>query len=76
MLVKRSYNFGPDQVESIDSLSRELGIDKTNVLMNGLRLLRVAVREAKQGNRIGVVASGSVVHELIGPWNDVREQRP
>lgn len=71
--MKRSYNFGPDQVESINELSRELGIDKTNVLTNGLRLLRAAVREAKRGNSIGVVCADGKVGELLGPWSEVKQ---
>lgn len=72
--MKRSYNFGPDQVEAIDGLSKDLGIDKTDVLMNGLRLLRLAVREARSGRRIGVV-NGMNVTEFVGPWSDVEPGR-
>lgn len=69
--MKRCYDFGPDQIESINRLAGELRIDKTDVLTNGLRLLRIAVREARKGNSLGVVAGEFVVGELVGPWSDV-----
>lgn len=69
--MKRTYNFGSDQVESIEKLAGELGIDKTDVLTNGLRLLRLAVREARAGHRIGVVV-GPAFNEFVGVWNDVK----
>lgn len=68
--MKRCYDLGPDQVESIDRLSREMGIDKIDVITGGLRLLRLAVREARGGRRIGVVTAGGVT-EFVGPWSDI-----
>jgi hypothetical protein len=68
--MKRCYEFGPDQVAAIDRLSVELGIDKTDVLHNGLRLLRQAVREARRGNELGIVNGERVVGRLCGIWDD------
>lgn len=66
--MKRTYQFGPDQVAAIDRLSEELGIDKTDVLRNGLWLLRLAVVEEKKGNALGIIGSGGV-SRLVGAWS-------
>lgn len=68
--MKRSYNFGPDQAASIDTLASDLHIDKTDVITNGVRLFRQAVREARKGNQIGIIRDGQVVSLLVGPWSD------
>lgn len=68
--MKRSYDLGPEQVASIDSLAAELGIDKTDVLMNGLRLFRAAVRESRSGNRLGIFNGDRILKEFVGPWCD------
>lgn len=71
--MKRCYDFGPDQVASIDELSKKLRIDKTDVLTNGLRLLRIFVRASEDGNTIAVARNDRVVKELVGPWNEVAQ---
>lgn len=71
--MKRCYDFSPDQCEAIDSLSRELGVNKTDVLHNGLRLLRQAVRERRRGHDVGIVQGERFVGRLIGIWDDLRE---
>ena len=73
--MKRCYEFGPEQIASIDALAEELGTTKTNVLRDGLRLLRAAVKATKAGNSIGIVHEEYVVGELVGPWSDVKAVR-
>lgn len=73
--MKRCYEFGPEQVACIDALAVELGTTKSNVLRDGLRLLRLAVKATKAGNSLGIVAGEYVVSELVGPWSDVKERQ-
>ena len=72
--MKRTYNFGPDQVQSIERLAARCSMDKTDVLTNGLRLFREAVKASQAGQRIAIVDAQGRVSPLIGPWSDLAEQ--
>lgn len=68
--MKRTYEFSDDQIAALDSLSESLGCTKTDVLMNGLRLVRLVARDAQSG--LKTVMNG---RELVGPWSDMQMNR-
>jgi hypothetical protein len=66
MTTRLNIQFNDRQKKSLDELACELGTTKAGVLKAALSLLEVAVREKKEGNRIGVVKDNTVVKEIIG----------
>lgn len=47
-------------------MAQELDTTKAGVLKTALSLLEVAMRERKEGNRIGIVRDNTVVKEIVG----------
>jgi predicted transcriptional regulator len=66
MTTRLNIQFNDRQKKSLDELASELGTTKAGVLKAALSLLEVAVREKREGNRIGVVKDNTVVKEIIG----------
>lgn len=69
--MKRTYNFGPEQVESLNRVAGEMHIDKTDVLTNGLRIVRRALNAARRGGELKIVYPDGNSETLTGPWNDL-----
>jgi predicted transcriptional regulator len=61
-----NIQFSDRQNKALDELAEELGTTKAGVLKSALALLEVALRERKEGNRIGVVKDNTVVKEIVG----------
>lgn len=74
LMTRLTVDLGPDQADAIDALAKELGVSKTHLLREGLRLLRTAVREAKLGNAIGIICGGGTAVRICGTWDDVRRE--
>ena len=66
MTTRLNIQFNDRQQKSLDELADELGTTKAGVLKTALSLLEVAVREKKDGNRIGIVKDNTVLKEIIG----------
>lgn len=66
MTTRLNIQFNDRQKKSLDELADELGTTKAGVLKAALSLLEVAVREKRDGNRIGIVRDNAVVKEIIG----------
>lgn len=66
MSSKLNVQFTEKQRKSLDDMADELGTTKAGVLKTALSLLEVAIREKKDGNRIGVVKDNTVVKEIVG----------
>ena len=66
MATRLNVEFNERQKKALDEMAEELGTTKAGVLKRALSLLEVALREAKQGNRLGVVKDDEVVKEIVG----------
>ncbi len=66
MSTKLNVQFTERQRRLLDDMAEDLGTTKAGVLKTALSLLEVAVREKKEGNRIGVVRDNKVVKEIVG----------
>lgn len=66
MSKRLNVQFNDMQQEALTEMAHELGTTKAGVLKTALSLLEVALREKKQGNRIGVVKDEKVVKEIVG----------
>ena len=67
--MRKLIEFGPDQSEALERMTKEFGGTQSAIVRAGLALFQIAAREARKGNGIGVVNSGRVVNELVGPWS-------
>lgn len=65
-MSRLNIQFSDRQNKALDELAEELGTTKAGVLKSALALLEVALRERKEGNRIGVVKDNTVVKEIVG----------
>lgn len=66
MSAKLNVQFNERQKKALDEMALELETTKAGVLKMALSLLEVAIRERKDGNRIGVIKDGQIVKEIIG----------
>jgi hypothetical protein len=66
MSTKLNVQFTDRQRRLLDDMAEDLGTTKAGVLKTALSLLEVAVREKKEGNRLGVVRDNKVVKEIVG----------
>ena len=66
MTSRLNVQFSARQQKALDELAEELGTTKAGVLKTALSLLEVAIREKKEGNRIGVVKDNAVLKEIVG----------
>ncbi len=65
-MSRLNVQFSDRQQKALDELAEELGTTKAGVLKSALSLLEVALRERREGNRIGVVRDNKVVKEIVG----------
>lgn len=66
MSNRLNVQFSEKQKQALDELAKELDTTKAGVLKTALSLLRVALREKKNGNQISVVKDDKVVKEIVG----------
>lgn len=66
MGTRLNIQFSDKQRKSLDEMAQELDTTKAGVLKTALSLLEVAMRERKEGNRIGIVKDNTVVKEIVG----------
>ena len=66
MSTRLNIQFSDKQRKSLDEMAQELDTTKAGVLKTALSLLEVAMRERKEGNRIGIVKDNTVVKEIVG----------
>ncbi|MCH8045616.1 MAG: hypothetical protein IID44_18040 [Planctomycetes bacterium] len=66
MGTRLNIQFSDKQKKSLDEMAQELDTTKAGVLKTALSLLEVAMRERKEGNRIGIVKDNTVVKEIVG----------
>lgn len=66
MATRLNVQFNDRQNIALEDLARELGTTKAGVLKKAISLLEVALRERREGNRIGVVRDSHVVKEIVG----------
>jgi hypothetical protein len=66
MTNKLNVQFNERQKKALDEMAEELGTTKAGVLKTALSLLEVAIRERKEGNRIGVIKDSQIVKEIVG----------
>lgn len=66
MASRLNVQFTEKQKQALEELAEELDTTKVGVLKTALSLLRVALREKKNGNQISVVKDEKVVKEIVG----------
>ena len=66
MSTRLNIQFSDKQKKSLDEMAEELDTTKAGVLKTALSLLEVAMRERKEGNRVGIVRDNTVVKEIVG----------
>lgn len=66
MSNKLVVQFNSRQQKAFDVMVDDLHTTKAGVLKLALSLLAVAVRERKEGNRIGVIKDEKIVKEIVG----------
>lgn len=66
MSTRLNIQFSDKQKKSLDEMAKELDTTKAGVLKTALSLLEVAMRERKEGNRVGIVKDNVVVKEIVG----------
>lgn len=66
MSNKLNVQFNERQKKALDEMAEELGTTKAGVLKTALSLLEVAIRERKEGNRLGVIKDSQIVKEIVG----------
>jgi len=64
--ARLNVQFTETQNRALCEMADELGTSKSGVLKTALSLLRVALRERRSGNRIGIVRENTVVKEIVG----------
>ena len=65
-MSRLNVQFTERQKKSLDDMAEELGTSKAGVLKTAMSLLKVALREREDQNRIAVVKDGKVVKEIVG----------
>jgi len=61
-----NVQFSEKQQSALEKLAREMDTTKAGVLRTALALLEVALRERKNGNRVGIVRDHKEVKEIVG----------
>jgi hypothetical protein len=72
-MARMNVEFTPETAQRLEGLAERLGTTKVGALRFGLALLGVAVREAEQGNDIGVIRGDRVLREISGVWSEAQE---
>lgn len=66
MGTRLNFQFSDKQRKTLDEMAQELDTTKAGVLKTALSLLEVAIRERKEGNRVGIIRDNTVVKEIVG----------
>lgn len=66
MSSRLNIQFNDRQKKALEELAGELGTTKAGVLKTALALLEVAIREKREGNRLGVLKDNAIVKEIVG----------
>jgi hypothetical protein len=62
---KLNVQFNDRQSESLEEMAEEMGTTKAGVIKTAMVLLKVALRERKEGNSLGVIKGDKVVKEIV-----------
>ena len=54
------------QDKALQKMADQLGTTKAKVLQKGMVLLQVALRENKDGNKIGITRDNKIIKEIVG----------
>ena len=64
--TKLNVEFSEKQKGALERLASEMYTTKAGVLRRALALLEIALREQKNGNRVGIVRNHKEVKEIVG----------
>jgi hypothetical protein len=71
-MVTKHFKFSDATAGRLRELADSLAVNQQDVVRESIRLLSVAVREQRQGNSLAVVNGETVLHRLLGFWEDVK----
>lgn len=70
-MTKLNVELTDRQVESLESMALAMDTSKGGVIKKAMSLLKVVIKEKKEGNHIAVVNEDSkIIKEIVGIFND------
>ncbi len=64
-----NVKFSDESADALVRIADDMGTSKADALRFGLALLRLAFKEERDGNKIGIIRDGAVVREIVSVWN-------